>query len=241
MSLTVSDVLGSRPGPAVWLAGDPADLGEWLARGAAGIVTNTVVQRELAAKYGGLLEVTRRYLDITDKLVVIEVEGHTTEELLEVSHVFTALSPQIAIKIPCTAYGLGAFGQLADEGVTTFCTTVFSLGQAAAAARAGAAHVLPFCEPIREMGGDPGKLVRECAAMFAPWRQRPFVTAALVRSVETATAALAAGADGIIVFWPIFQAMLEHPLTATWNNTFASEWRQMQEAGQLEGVVRSGQ
>ncbi len=240
MSLTVSDVLGSRPGPGVWLAGDPADLGEWLARGAAGIVTNTVVQRELAAKYGGLLEVTRRYLDITDKLVVIEVEGHTTEELLEVSRVFTALSPQIAIKIPCTAQGLGAFGPLADEGVTTFCTTVFSLGQAAAAARAGATHVLPFCEPIREMGGDPGKLVRDCAAMFAPWRQRPFVTAALVRSVETATAALAAGADSIIVFWPIFRDMLEHPLTATWNETFAGEWRQMQEAGLLEGVVRQG-
>ena len=240
MSLTVSDVLGSRPGPGVWLAGDPADLGDWLARGAAGIVTNTVVQRELAAKYGGLLEVTRRYLDITDKLVVIEVEGHTTEELLEVSRVFTALSPQIAIKIPCTAQGLGAFGPLADEGVTTFCTTVFSLGQAAAAARAGATHVLPFCEPIREMGGDPGKLVRDCAAMFAPWRQRPFVTAALVRSVETATAALDAGADGIIVFWPIFRDLLEHPLTATWNDTFAGEWRQMQEAGLLEGVVRQG-
>ena len=240
MSLTVSDVLGSRPGPGVWLAGDPADLGDWLARGAAGIVTNTVVQRELAAKYGGLLEVTRRYLDITDKLVVIEVEGHTTEELLEVSRVFTALSPQIAIKIPCTAQGLGAFGPLADEGVTTFCTTVFSLGQAAAAARAGATHVLPFCEPIREMGGDPGKLVRDCAAMFAPWRQRPFVTAALVRSVATATAALAAGADGIIVFWPIFRDLLEHPLTATWNDTFAGEWRQMQEAGLLEGVVRQG-
>ena len=240
MSLTVSDVLGSRPGPGVWLAGDPADLGEWLTRGAAGIVTNTVVQRELAAKYGGLLEVTRRYLDITDKLVVIEVEGHTTEELLEVSRVFTALSPQIAIKIPCTAQGLGAFGPLAEEGVTTFCTTVFSLGQAAAAARAGATHVLPFCEPVREMGGDPGKLVRDCAAMFAPWRQRPFVTAALVRSVETATAALAAGADGIIVFWPIFRDLLEHPLTATWNDTFAGEWRQMQEAGLLDGVVRQG-
>ena len=134
--------------------------------------------------------------------MVIEVEGHTTEELLAVSRVFTALSPQIAIKIPCTGYGLGALRALADDGVTTFCTTVFSLTQAAAAAQAGAAHVLPFCEPVREMGGDPGKLVRECAALFRPWGQRPLVTAALVRSVEVAHTALAAGADGIIVFWP---------------------------------------
>ena len=30
-------------GPAIWLAGDPEDLKVWMNRGAAGIVTNTVV------------------------------------------------------------------------------------------------------------------------------------------------------------------------------------------------------
>ena len=237
MRLSSSEARRRGRGPAIWLAGDPADLGEWLARGAAGIVTNTVVLNEMVRKYGQLLDVVRRYLDLTDKPVVVEVEGHTAQELVDVSHVFTALSPQIAIKIPCTAAGLGAFRVLEQEGETTFCTTVFSLAQAAAAAQAGATHVLPFCEPVRQMGGDPGRLVRECAAMFAGWEQRPFVTAALVRSVEVAQAALRAGADGIIVFWPVFRAMLEHPLTETWNQTFAGEWQQMQEAGLLQGVA----
>ena len=223
-------------GPAVWLAGDPADLGEWLDRGAAGIVTNTVVLNEMVQKYGQLLEVVRRYLDITDKPIVVEVEGHTTAELLAVSQVFTALSPQIIIKIPCTVAGLGAFAALQQEGVTTFCTTVFSLAQAVAVAQAGATHVLPFCEPVRQMGGDPTQLVRECVATFAGWAQRPSITAALVRSVEVAHAALRDGADGIIVFWPIFRDMLQHPLTDTWNETFAGEWQQMKAAGLLEGI-----
>jgi hypothetical protein len=90
------------------------------------------------------------------------------------------------------------------------------------------------------MGGDPGQLVRECVAMFAGWEQRPYVTAALVRSVETAYTALRNGADGIIVFWPIFRDMMEHPLTDTWNRTFAGEWQQMQDAGLLQGVVKPG-
>ena len=30
-------------GPTIWLAGEPDDLKEWMAMGAAGIVTNTVV------------------------------------------------------------------------------------------------------------------------------------------------------------------------------------------------------
>ena len=228
-------------GPAIWLAGDPEDLKPWMERGAAGIVTNTVVLNDMVKKYGQIKGVVQRYLDITDKPVVVEVDGHTTDELLAVSHVFTRMSDQIIIKIPCTAHALGAFRRLAEEGVETFCTTVFSLPQAAAVAQAGATHVLPFCEPVKQMGGDPTKLVRECVRMFAGWQNRPYVTAALVRSVDTAYAALRDGADGIIIFWPIFQEMLEHPLTDTWNETFMDEWVAMHDAGLLEGVpVRHG-
>ena len=223
-------------GPAIWLAGDPADLAPWMERGAAGIVTNTVVLNDMVKKYGQLTDVVQRYLDITDKPVVVEVDGHSTAELLEVSRRFTRMSDQVIIKIPCTVNALAAFRRLAEEGVETFCTTVFSLPQAAAVAQAGATHVLPFCEPVKQMGGDPTKLVRDCVRMFAGWQRRPFVTAALVRSVETAYAALRDGADGIIIFWPIFQEMLAHPLTDTWNETFLAEWEAMRDAGRLEGV-----
>ena len=134
-------------GPAIWLAGDPEDLKQWMDRGAAGIVTNTVVLNDMVKKYGQIKDVVQRYLDITDKPVVVEVDGHSTDELIDVSHVFTRMSDQIIIKIPCTSYGLGAFRRLAEEGIETYCTTVFSLPQAAAVAQAGATHILPFCEP----------------------------------------------------------------------------------------------
>ena len=223
-------------GPAIWLAGDPEDLEPWMDRGAAGIVTNTVVLNDMVKKYGQIRGVVQRYLDITDKPVVVEVDGHSTEELLDVSRFFTRMSDQIIIKIPCTSYGLGAFRALAVEGIETYCTTVFSLPQATAVAQAGATHILPFCEPVKQMGGDPTQLVRECVQMFAGWENRPYITAALVRSVETAYAALRDGADGIIIFWPIFKEMMEHPLTDTWNETFMNEWVAMNDAGLLEGV-----
>jgi transaldolase len=204
--------------------------------GAAGIVTNTVVLNQMVQKYGQILDVAQRYLDITDKPVVIEVDGHSTAELLRVGEVFTRLSDRIILKIPCTVHGLGAFRELKRQGVETFCTTVFSLTQAAAVAQAGATHILPFCEPVKEVGGDPTQLVRECVAMFRGWEHRPFVTAALVRSVDTAYRALRDGADGIIIFWSIFQEMMKHPLTETWNQTFLDEWNAMHRAGLLEGV-----
>ena len=228
-------------GPDIWLAGDPEDLKDLLPLGPRGIVTNTVVLNDMVKKYGQITEVVQRYLDITDKQVVVEIDGHSTQELLDVGEVFTKMSDQVVLKIPTTMHGLGAFRALSAAGVDTFCTTVFTLTQAAAVAQAGATHILPFCEPYRDVGGDVTKLVRECRAMFDGWAQRPYITAALVRSVDTAYRALRDGADGIIVFWPTYQEMMQSMLTDQWNQTFLDNWNEMHDAGLMEGlpVVRS--
>jgi len=228
-------------GPAIWLAGDPEDLKVWMPRGAYGIVTNTVVLNDMVKKYGQVIEVTKRYLDITDKQVVIEIDGHSTQELLDVGEVFTKMSDRIILKIPATEYALDAFACLKKDGVETFCTTVFTLPQAMAVAQAGVTHVLPFCEPYRDVGGDATKLVRECRDMFDRWGDPPYVTAALVRSVPTAYEAIRDGADGIIVFWPVFRDMMKNHLTDEWNKTFLNNWVEMHQAGKLEGLpVRLG-
>ena len=229
----------SAASPAVWLAGDPVDLKPWMGRGAAGIVTNTVVLNDMVKKYGQMTEVIQRYLDITDKKVAVEIDGHSTQELLDVGEVFTKMSDQVILKIPCSVNALGAFAELKKAGVETFCTTVFTVNQAVAVAQAGVDHVLPFCEPYRDVSGDPTALVRDLRDIFADWAQRPHITAALVRSKDTAEAALRDGADGIIVFWPIFEEMLQAKFTDEWNTTFLNEWNEMYDAGLLEGVPYS--
>ena len=106
-------------GPTIWLAGTPDELREWMPLGIAGIVTNTVVLNQYAKQYGSVIELLKQYFDITDKPVVMEIDGHSVEELLEVGKVFTDLSDQIILKIPCTVNGLKAFGILKHEGVET--------------------------------------------------------------------------------------------------------------------------
>jgi transaldolase len=223
-------------GPTIWLAGDPNDLKEWMPMGIAGIVLNTVVHNEYAQNHGSALKVVEKYLEITDKPVVVEIDGHSVDELMAVGNVFTRLSDQIILKIPCSADGLRAFVRLKDEGVETFCTTVFSLTQAAAVAQAGVDHILPFCDPVKQVGGDPTQLIRECAQMFKGWSHRPFVMAALIRSVETAHAAFLDGADELVTMWTVYRDMLEHPLTDQWNKIFLDSWNDMHEKGLLKGV-----
>ena len=223
-------------GPTIWLAGPPPELEEYMPMGIAGIVTNTVVLSQYAQAYGSVLALTEAYLAMTDKPVVIEIDGHTVEELLAVGKVFTDLSPQIILKIPCTLTGLKAFAILKQEGVETFCTTVFSLTQAAAVAQAGVDHLLPFCDPVREMGGDPTGLIRDCAQMFSGWEERPYIMAALVRSVETAHAAFRDGADELVTMSAVYRDMLNHPLTDHWNKVFLDAWNDMHQGGLLAGV-----
>ena len=102
-------------GPTIWLAGRPEELQEWMPLGIAGIVTNTVVLNQYAKPYGSVLDLIKKYLDITDKPVVVEIDGHSVEELLKVGKVFTNLSDQIILKIPCSVNGFKAFSILKDE------------------------------------------------------------------------------------------------------------------------------
>ena len=233
---SVTKTRSTGRGPTIWLAGTPSELEEYMPLGIAGIVTNTVVMNQYAKPYGSVIGLTEAYLAMTDRPVVIEIDGHSVEELLAVGKVFSDMSPQIILKIPCTFHGLRAFSVLREEGVETFCTTVFSLTQAAAAAQAGVDHILPFCDPVREMGGDPTRLIRECAGMFSGWEERPHIMAALVRSVETAHAAFRDGADELVTMAGVYRDMLNHPLTDHWNSVFMEEWIDMQRSGLLEGV-----
>ena len=67
-------------GPTIWLAGTPEDLAPWMPLGIAGIVTNTVVLNQYAKPYGSVIALIKEYLAITDKPVVVEIDGHTVDE-----------------------------------------------------------------------------------------------------------------------------------------------------------------
>ena len=223
-------------GPDIWLAGDPEDLKKWMDKGVKGIVTNTIVLKDMTDKYGSIIDLTKRYLDITEKKIAIEIDGHSTNELLDIGEAFTKLSDQIILKIPMSEHALGAFSELKKANIETFCTTIFTLNQAVLAANSGVTHILPFCEPFLDVNKDSTELIREIKTTFEGWKNRPYITAALVRSVATAHKAILDGADGIIIFWPVFEEMIKSKLTDEWNKTFLDYWNDIYKSGNLEGL-----
>ena len=72
--------------------------------------------------------------------------------------------------------------------------------------------------------------------MFSGWKQRPYIMAALVHSVDTAYVAFRDGADELVTIWTVYHDMMDHPLTEEWNKIFMNEWVDMHNKGLLAGA-----
>ena len=68
----------------IWLWGDPERIEDYLELGVVGIVTNTIVLDEMVDTYGTMISMVERYLGLQDREpVVVEVDGDTTEDIME--------------------------------------------------------------------------------------------------------------------------------------------------------------
>jgi len=228
-----------HPGPQIWIQGDPPEIEEVLPFGITGIITNNLILRDMTRKYGQLRDLLKRYLDMTDKPVIVEVDGDTVDDYLYAAEAAYSLSPQVIIKVVTKPVALRAMPALRRAGVRMMATTVFSLNQAVVMALAGAQWIAPFVGPTQQWGEDAAmRLVREIVEAFRGRPNAPTIIAGIVRSAETAYLALAAGADGIVIFPDVYWKMLEHPGTTEWNRIFRDAWGEIEKANLLEGFVR---
>ncbi len=228
-----------REGPQIWLAGDPAEIKDLLPFGVAGIITNTIVLKDLTERDGQLIDVLKQHLDITDKTIVVEVDGDTIDEFMYASEAAYTLSDQVMIKVPTKRLGIQAHARLRELGVRTMATTVFSLSQAVLVAAAGASWIAPFVGPTHAFGKDAIAFVSEIVNAFRDRPNAPGVIGGIVRNPASAYLAYAAGADAVVTFPAVYWEMLEHPGTTEWNDTFKDKWDDMETAGVLDGFVRS--
>ena len=89
-------------------------------------------------------EILKEICAVVDGPVSAEVVSVETAGMVEEGKKLAAIHPNIVIKVPMTTEGLKAVRKLADEGIRTNVTLVFSASQALLAAKAGAAFVSPF-------------------------------------------------------------------------------------------------
>ncbi len=140
------------------------------------------------------------------------------------------LGDNIVIKIPMTAEGLKAVKVLADKGIKTNVTLIFSPLQALLAAKAGASYVSPFVGRLDDIATDGMDLVQRIALIFDNYGYRTKIIVASIRHPQHVLAAAEIGADVATIPFKVMMQLAKHPLTDIGIERFLADWRQVEKS-----------
>jgi transaldolase len=132
--------------------------------------------------------------------------------------------------------GLEAMSRLAEEGISTNCTLIFTANQGLLAAKAGASLLSPFVGRLDDINEDGMIVVRDLVNIVEIHGLESEVLAASMRHPLHVTQAALAGAHIATLPFKVLQQMVRHPLTDKGIVTFRADW----EKARAELAARKG-
>lgn len=137
---------------------------------------------------------------------------------------FAAMSENFVIKIPCTEQGLAAAKELAETGVRTNVTLVFSASQALQAGRIGAEFVSPFIGWKESSGEDCTAFVEDIVSAYLNFAITTKIIVAAVRNGKQIVEAATTGAHIVTAGFEVFKESFTHPFTDLGLQRFRDAW-----------------
>lgn len=210
---------------------DTAEIDEIRAAARWGVLDGVTTNPTLFAKVGGSYdEVLTEICQITPGPVSAEVVAADVEGMLREGRHFAKLAPNIVVKVPMSEEGLEAISRLAEEGVKTNCTLIFSANQGLLAAKAGASLLSPFVGRLDDINQDGMDVIRELVAIVETHELEAEVLAASIRHPRHMTEAALAGSHIATVPFKVLRQMIHHPLTDSGISAFRRDWEAVQTA-----------
>ena len=204
---------------------DTAEVEEIRTAARWGVLDGVTTNPSLYAKVGGSYDaILQEICKITPGPVSAEVVSDDVEGMLTEGRHFAKIAPNIVVKVAMSENGLEAISRLADEGIKTNCTLIFSTNQGLLAAKAGASLVSPFVGRLDDINQDGMTVIRELAEIFSLYDIETEVLAASIRNPLHVTQAAMAGAHVVTLPFKILQQMVHHPLTDKGIEQFKKDW-----------------
>ena len=194
---------------------DSADVKEITEAQRIGCADGVTTNPTLIMKAGVDLENTIRAIaEVVPGPVNSEVMATTADGIIAEGKKFHKWGGNVHVKIPLNHEGLIACHALAEEGIPSTMTLVFSPGQAILAARAGAAWICPFVGRLDDISFDGMDLIRQIAQIYGQDAdgETSILAASLRHPVHVIECALA-GADAVTLPFSVIRQMAQHPLT----------------------------
>ena len=205
-----------------------------------GVLDGVTTNPSLYAKVGGSYdEILQEICRITSGPVSAEVIAADVEGMLREGRHFAKLAPNIVVKVPMSEEGLEAISRLAEEGIKTNCTLIFSANQGLLAAKAGASLLSPFVGRIDDINMEGMEVVRDLVAIVETYGFEAEVLAASIRHPRHMTEAALAGAHVATTPFKILQQMVHHPLTDKGIVQFREDWDAARKATAHAGSAKT--
>lgn len=194
----------------------------------AGVTTNpSLVAKEGVKFEDRIAEICRAVPGVESVSAEVTPDALTAEEMIAQAEELIKINggdEKVTIKLPMTLAGLEACRYLADKGVKTNVTLIFTVNQALLAARAGATYVSPFLGRLDDISEDGVQLVTKIAELFRIHNLESQIIAASVRHPDHVTRVAMAGADIATVPYSVIEQLAKHPLTDQGMEKFAADW-----------------
>ncbi len=179
-----------------------------------GLIDGVTTNPSLIAKEGRKFEeVIEEICGIVDGPISAEVIATDYEGMVSEARVLAGIHKNIVVKIPMTIDGIKAARTLADEGIRTNVTLVFSPLQALMAAKAGASYVSPFVGRFDDISLDGMLLVEQIVEIYSNYAFDTEVIVASIRNPLHVLESALMGADIATIPFSVLNKLAAHPLT----------------------------
>lgn len=207
---------------------DTANVDEIKKANDMGVICGVTTNPSLIAKEGrDFNEVIKEIASIVDGPISGEVKATTidAEGMIAEGREIAKIHPNMVVKIPMTAEGLKAVKVLAQDGIKTNVTLIFSANQALLAAEAGATYVSPFVGRLDDINMPGVDLIRTISDIFDIYGYETQIIAASVRNTIHVTDCALAGAHIATVPYKVIEKMISHPLTEQGIAKFQADYK----------------
>jgi transaldolase len=204
---------------------DTANVAEIREASSMGMVDGVTTNPSLIAKEGlDFTDIIREICGIVDGPISAEVIALDAAGMIAEARELAKIHKNIVVKIPMTVDGLKAVRTLAEEGIRTNVTLIFSPLQALMAAKAGAAYVSPFVGRLDDLSQDGMVLVEQIIDIFDNYGYETEVIVASVRNPIHVLESALMGAHIATIPFSVLGKLAAHPMTDKGIRSFLDDW-----------------
>lgn len=204
---------------------DTANIDEIKEAHSMGMVDGVTTNPSLIAKEGRDFEdIIKEICEIVDGPISAEVISVDTEGMVKEARYLAKIHDNIVVKIPMTVDGLKATRRLAEEGIKTNVTLVFSPLQALMAAKAGATYVSPFIGRLDDLSQEGLLLVEQMVEIYSNYAYNTEIIVASIRNPLHVLESALMGADIATIPFNVLGKLAAHPMTDKGLKAFLDDW-----------------